>query len=996
MSKRCKRFSMAEHFGMQSTPVRNVVGSISRKLTFTEIEFQKAQHIRDHDRYLEPCVATRAKSDNGRPELGSALASRQMPRLDPCRHMPVPYIAHYWGKARPLEGIARHDWHPIAYHGLDVAAAGEAYLRLRPEVLARLAHRAGLPGPVTRNWLLFGLAIHDLGKYADCFQAKWRRLGTPPDWTEHDDPGHGSVGRALWDQQCDLGWDPDDASFLHLFQENFSHRDAFTHWVAAIFGHHGRPVGGPSGPLRQLVTGTAVANAHRYVAACATLFPLDVLDGPEQLQDASFKETSWLVAGTAMVADWIGSNQAWFPYEAPDHTLADYWPLAQQRAGRAILETGLSRPPVAPGFTLSDALASAAGKADPVPSDLQDWALADFKPTGQSLVIVEDLTGAGKTEAALIAAHRLMKAGLAGGLYWALPTMATANGLYARLAKSYDRLFDDPNASLVLAHGKREFNPAFKRSVLPAGRQEKPLGTAPDDESASAQCAAWIADDRRKAFLADVGVGTIDQALLAVLPAKHQALRLAALAQRVLVIDEIHSYDPYVSKLVASLLEFHAALGGSAVLLSATMTQKLRRDLVAAFAKGARWSTEAPKSHAFPLVTVVTNAKQTQEIARQSNRGTRRDLAVQRLASEAEVVDFLLKAYRRGEASVWIRNTVHDAITAADALRQRLGARDAAAVDLFHARFALGDRLAIETRTLDDFGKDSVAERRNRILVATQVVEQSLDLDFDTMVSDLAPIDLLIQRAGRLHRHGKEARGNRPDPVLHVLAPEPRDDATAKWFANLFAKAQYVYQDHGQLWLTMRYLVEHDGLKLESDSPRDPIEAVFNGSPPVGLLSVSGKAAGEAAAQRGFATMNALKLHEGYAQSTGSWKSDEITPTRLGAKQRTLRLARWDGKKLAPWCQDKDGDEAASWRLSEVQALAARVAKADTGNTAIAAEVVKVMATWPDRFDPPLLVPLQQAGDVWRCEVTAEARRGETVGHGARLVYCSSKGLRFE
>lgn len=898
-------------------------------------------------------------------------------------------ILKYWGKARPLNGHG-FTWHPLAYHGLDVAAAGAAYLNLRADVLSQIAKQVGLPEDVARNWLLFGFAIHDLGKFSDCFQTKFSGHESPVWQAAGEDPGHGSVGTALWSLGCNLDSAQHDVGFSYLFSDP-GHAARFNPWIQAIFGHHGRPVGHPSAHLKQLMTPAAAADARAFVEACAALFPLAAPGASNLGKERDFKETSWLVAGNAMIADWIGSNQNWFPYTKPDDDPETYWRKVQPRAEAAVANAQLSRSAVSPDFSLRDALATPADEDDPKPSDLQKWALDEFRPSGQSLVIIEDLTGSGKTEAALIAAHRLMARNLAGGLYWALPTMATANSLYARLAQSYKLLYAATEISLILAHGKREFNSAYQRSILPAGHTEKSYGSEPDDESSSAQCAAWIADDRRKAFLADVGIGTVDQALLAVLPAKHQAMRLAALSQRILVIDEIHSYDPYVSKLIGSLLEFHAALGGSAILLSATMTQKLRADLISAFAKGAKWPKQVPASDRFPLVTVVNNAPQPTELPREPARGTRRDLAVERLNLEQDAIVRLVAAYNDGKASVWIRNTVHDAINAATALRAELGPN--AAVDLFHARFAIGDRIDIETRTLENFGKQSIGDRRKRILVATQVVEQSLDLDFDVMISDLAPIDLLIQRAGRLHRHNH--RGDRPAPTLHVLAPDPSGNVTARWIADMFPKGQYVYQDHGQLWLTMKHLLDARGLRLESTSPRVPIEAVFSGAVPDGLLSVSGKALGVAAAQRGIAQMNALRLSDGYAGSTGSWKSDEITPTRLGARQRNLRLAKWDGATLKPWYSDPDGNEMMSWRFSEVQVLAARVAEV-TVDAVPAAMVEKIRATWPEKFEPPLLVPLHQIGGVWACEVTGEPLKDGGVGRKARLSYDATLGLRFD
>jgi CRISPR-associated endonuclease/helicase Cas3 len=902
------------------------------------------------------------------------------------------FVTGYWGKALPATESSP-GWHPLAYHNLDVAAAGDALLKVRPEYLDALSRISGLPRDQARSWLLFALAVHDLGKFADCFQLKWQRIAvsnTP--FKPALDPGHGSVGAELWLNSCRFDCAIEDEGFIHLFQHGEMSNDvaeSFRVWMDAVFGHHGRPVAIPPGSLKSRISASALADARVYVDACARLFPLAVESISETIRSTNFRRASWLVAGIAMLSDWIGSNKDgnWFPYLPPQWSVDEYWPLAQARAGEAIKRSGVARPPVAPAFGLSDALNfHDATATQPKPSDLQKWFIEDFHPTGQSLVIIEDLTGAGKTEAALIGSHRLMHCGAAQGLYWALPTMATANGLYTRLAKSYDRLFSDPtHASLVLAHGKRAFNETFQKSikpVLPAGSNEAPFGVTRDDESASAQCAAWIADDRRKTFLADVGIGTLDQALIGILPAKHQAMRLASLSRRVLVVDEVHSYDAYTGKLLERLLEFHAAFGGSAILLTATLTQKLRAELAASFCRGAKWASPKLKETSFPLITTLTEGGRHTETPRQSGRGTRRDLKVERVPDEATAVRLLVESYNRNEASIWIRNTVHDAVSAVKLLREQLPEM---AVDLFHARFALGDRIDIEDRTINNFGK-SDAGQRHRVLLATQVVEQSLDLDFDVMVSDLAPIDLLIQRAGRLHRHD---RGKRPIPILHVVGPEPTDAVDKNWYSAMYPKAQYVYPDHGQLWLTMKHLLNAPGLRLKTASPRDPIEFVFAESPdiPAGLTDVSGRAAGEAMARRGHAALNALKLSEGYARSAGTWDSDLVAPTRLGAMQRVVRLAKWDGAILAPWYDD--ADQLRAWRLSELQVLAGRVAEIAYDTVPMRAAVDALIASWNMRFDPPLVIPMVADGDVWRAVQTS------TAGTTLLMSYSNKVGMQF-
>ena len=175
-------------------------------------------------------------------------------------------------------------------------------------------------------------------------------------------------------------------------------------------------------------------------------------------------------------------------------------------------------------------------------------------PEGPCLFVIEDVTGAGKTEAALVLAHRLMCAGRASGAFVALPTMATANAMYGRLSDAYARLFvSSAHPSLVLAHGRSKLNDAFTDSILDgAAADAVDLRNDDADAPVAAQCAAWIADNRRKSFLAQLGVGTIDQALLAVLPSRHSPLRLLGLAQRVLIVDEAHAYDAYVGAELAA------------------------------------------------------------------------------------------------------------------------------------------------------------------------------------------------------------------------------------------------------------------------------------------------------------------------------------------------------------------------------------------------------------------------------------------------------------
>lgn len=863
-------------------------------------------------------------------------------------------------------------------------------------MLVAISKAAGLPPDVTRGWLLLGLALHDIGKYTDCFQMKVEeRWHHKPVWGDRRpavDLGHGLHGSALWEtiQREHVGHFGDDP------EQMLTALSLFSIWFDAICGHHGRPIdAGPSDEftqqLKTRMCDEARADAAAYATACVDLFMPHM---PPDLDPSQYRvqQASWLVAGVAMLSDWLGSNQTWFPYTGPQYSLLHYWPIARANANKAISESGLLAPPVSQTYTLADAL----GVATPTASPLQAWALDGAAIDGQSLVVIEDLTGAGKTEAGLIIAHRLMQTGAAEGLYWALPTMATADALYRRLAESYGRLFADPaDASLVLAHGAREFNEIFKKSIrldLAVNREDAPIVPSTDDDvTATAACTRWLADDRRKAFLADIGVGTIDQAVLAILPTKHQAMRLAGLSRRVLVIDEVHSLDAYQNVLTEALLTFHAALGGSAILLSATLTKAVRQRLAAAFSKGAGWKDRQKlDADAFPCASVV-DASGVRSVSVKAGLGTRRDLSVVRLPDAAAALDVLREAHENKRGAIWIRNTVQDAM---DAYRDVTAALPNAHVDLFHARFALGDRLDIERRVLASFGKGSKKDERHRIVISTQVCEQSIDADWDVMITDLAPIDLIIQRAGRLHRHN---RGLRPDPVLYVVSPEPTNDAKPDWYKAAFPRGAFVYPHHERLWLTMQVLCDAPGLPLASQNPRMLIERVHASDTfPAGLDEPAARAEGAAMGDRAVGRMNALSLAPGYVHQAGAWASDTRTPTRLGDPTRTLRLARWDGHRLTPWRAIENGDVRKAWRLSEVSVLAIRVDDLAPLEPAIKRAVDAEIATWPERYDPPLLVPLREVGDGnWTADVIARDNR-KTRDVPMTLLYSGRLGLRFE
>jgi len=560
-----------------------------------------------------------------------------------------------------------------------------------------------------------------------------------------------------------------------------------------------------------------------------------------------------------------------------------------------------------------------------------------------------------------------MSSNLGQGIFIALPTMATSNAMYERLVQMYRLLYaDKENPSLILTHAARHLSESFMASVT------DPKRYTADDESATAQCSAWLADNRKKSLLADVGVGTIDQALLAILPTRFQSLRLFGLVGHVLIVDEVHAYDPYMNKLLQSMLTFHASLGGSAILLSATLPQHIKQELLQAFARGRRESAPILLKEDYPLCTSYSAQGGLTETGIDATPQRRCDVAVKIVSDYGEVERLIRDASDRGQCVCWIRNTVHDALEGYSQLKDHITADK---LMIFHARFAMGDRLKIEQSVLSTFGKNSGAlERSGKVLIATQVVEQSLDLDFDLMISDLAPMDLLIQRAGRLHRHQRDERGNpittakdrREAGCLVIHGPFPSQDATGNWYETTFPKAAFVYPSHGHLWLTAHLFVERGELRMPDDA-RMLIQSAFSDqaeSIPEPLRKRDSNAEAKQLTDRSLAHINMLKLDEGYSATINQWREDMKTPTRLETMDSTVRLARWDGRTLRPWYTGGHFP----WDMSQVNLRSSLVdAEAENEDPALAEAVAQLKERLPDKGKWTVLVPLsQREGGGWQ------------------------------
>jgi CRISPR-associated endonuclease/helicase Cas3 len=433
-------------------------------------------------------------------------------------------------------------------------------------------------------------------------------------------------------------------------------------------------------------------------------------------------------------------------------------------------------------------------------------------------------------------------------------------------------------------------------------------------------------------------VGTIDQALLGVLHAKHQSLRVYGLIGKVLIIDEVHAYDPYMEGLMSNLIRLHTHYGGHTILLSATLPTATRTEYVNAFAEvTGTGSSQITEGH-FPLLTHVSAGKSTVEhdVAAKQQKV----VPVALLENPDQPLQILYDAYKNKQSGCWIRNTVDDAIAA----RQRLIDMGVPAEKclLLHSRFCLADRLLHEQKVLKHLGKNSTQQdRAGHVVVGTQVLQESLDFDADCMVSDLAPIDLLIQRAGRRMRHIRDTEGNRATEEgrahtpLYVITPPLNQPITTQWCRAPMPGTAAVYKNHGQLWKTATLLKDRKGWTLPEDA-RYLIESVYNDqrmAMPEALERSHFEQEGDALAKKQAGDYSQVNLRKGYAPSA-QWDTEEKAATRLTEEEtETVYLAQWVDEELEPLIKA----EKYPWDLSSLKIRASQVPKAKhTAQTAAA------------------------------------------------------------
>lgn len=657
---------------------------------------------------------------------------------------------------------------PVHIHLLDTGAVMAYLFETRVSTQEKRLFK-GITGSddITRALFILAGLLHDIGKLTPSFQYRILRntnLCLSPDYDSHlnsysSDTRHDELGMLIL---LKMGYAEFFASLIGAHHGKTQDivgkklKDKLSYYSDALYGDH---------PANWSEIWSLLNESMQEIAGIKM----------NQLPDLS-ADLLLIMAGYLSLADWLASNTAYFPLLAPGQALSleDF----QKRAEIGLEKIGLTKvwnhtselPIISPqkfkeifGFS-----------PNPMQSEAIALASQIQKP---GLFIIEAPMGLGKTEAALEVADIFSQKTGAGGIYIGLPTQATANGLLTRFEKWALKETDSP-IIFSLAHSNASLNTDFKK--LPIS-----LNSAESNEDDKLIAHQWLQQSRLRLF-SDFVLGTIDTSLMATLSHKYVAFRHAGLAGKIVILDEVHSYDAYTQSFLNNLLRWLGVYKVPVILLSATLSSNIRDQLISSYLSGRTGSVtkrEIPFHLHYPSLIYTDGNDVFQSNQEIIVPASTIQVSISLYADDAEEIQVISKLIHEnmdeGGCVGIIVNSVKKAQKISNILTQQFPAHKV--ID-FHSRFTQSDRQCIEKQILKCVDKSSSSEDRNNVvIVGTQVLEQSLDLDFDYLISELAPIDLLIQRTGRLHRH---PRKNRPQklstPVLTVLDTQNDYDPASK------------------------------------------------------------------------------------------------------------------------------------------------------------------------------------------------------------------------
>jgi CRISPR-associated endonuclease/helicase Cas3 len=632
-----------------------------------------------------------------------------------------------WAKSPPADGSFMEGY-PLLPHLLDVASVGKVLLSSVP---------CPAPHALPDAWISALVGLHDLGKASPGFQRRLGRQTIGGYRLERDQPERHDISSVL--------------ILANLLKSiGFTHKDA-SELAHAVGAHHGSPFTSDELNKGKWEIADAWQSAHEALfqglidgvgATGKTALPSEPAVRSVVLQ--------WLM-GLTTTADWLGSSEALCRWERLPSALLEPKEWSAQSmvlAAEAVGAAGLAPSPLPKARDGATAVRLVLGEnRQPRPLQISIANAIDSLPSGPSLIVIEAPMGEGKTEAALGCALGTR------GIYLAMPSQATSNALFNRLAEFLQATPtpDRTQRPITLSHS----------SGGPDNATLKLREIGLDTPDGSVKAGWWFRGGKRT-LLCPHGIGTVDQGLLGVLQCRHSFLRLYGLTGRTVIFDEVHAYDSYTGGLIERLVSWLRALGCRVVVMTATLPDDRRKALLAAWNRDdeprpADKNQEAERV-SYPRISWIgANGLHTTAFA----ASRRQRVLVRSHPRDVEAIAEHAVAWAVQGARVLV---VVNKVARAQALYKLLGSVPSV---LFHARFPMEQRLEIEQLVLDRFGPYGSATG-GHVLVATQVAEQSLDIDFDVLITDPAPIDLLLQRQGRIHRHPRNRPKDFEQPVVYV------------------------------------------------------------------------------------------------------------------------------------------------------------------------------------------------------------------------------------
>lgn len=799
----------------------------------------------------------------------------------------------FWAKTS-LDSRNRPLYHSLLCHLLDVGVVAEQLVSAGAPNLREWAQSffPDLENDRTIRFIAALIALHDIGKLSPGFQRKLdshkRRLEAegfrfPPG----SDSNHAKVSLQVLEKVLPRLIELDDSDALYLSD--------------AIAGHHGAFLADST--CDAIGRGRWVEEREAMVRLVVEAFAVEDL---KAVRTARLRASALsLFAGMVSVVDWIGSDEAHFTFH--ENRPVDVQAYLEERrsiARERLTTYGFIRAETPVETREFPALFD--GKS---PHELQTRFIDTLaQATPPFVAVIETPTGSGKTEAVLGAYARLRSAGMAG-LYYALPTKTTGNQMFSRVRTFLSRCFASSTVELHLLHGEASSVPEYETLRLAGIHTDQG-----DRTEGSVRASAWFAG-RKRGLLAEHAVGTIDQAMMAGLQVRHFFVRLFALADKLVVLDEVHAYDDYMGEVVERLVEWLSAAGASVVILSATLPRAKRRGLLTAF-------TGRPSPHAvedevpYPALTIADSSGRVDTMKVPAPAGVQlrvlrhecpAEEKAQRLAAAA------MEALHGDGCIAVIANTVAEAQELFRLVDEEFAPETPRF--LLHARMTRRRRHAVEEEISAFLGPNANDNRPKRVLVvATQVIEQSVDFDFDRLITDLAPIDLLLQRAGRLHRRPDTKRpAAHASPVLEITTPP------AKSRPN-FGTSAYVYAEIvlARTALLLREVEERGAIIRVPEDVRWAVDSVYVGSDAVGIESHFGidleKLSDQAEAERLAERYQALRAElpsivdddspEKLADLRSMSDTDERPATRLDADSVNIVVIEDDAILREPLDRD--------------------------------------------------------------------------------------------